>query len=194
MHQLGSFTNHRRSITTGRRNKIEAHNNGQDWFSEHRESLTGSMISMLHLDFLLGSKAENTTDGMTMRNSVTGMHNRHRSNDMSRDLVDSDDDEIIRNLEEDDDNAKENARLQLVEQRRTAITKGRFNNIKKIRPPLSGTMTPNFRNDALSKSVDPEERSSRHSNGGERLSSPTRRPSGETTQNPILSAASAGGK
>jgi len=198
MHQLGSFTNHRRSITTGRRNKIETHNNDQDRFCEYRESFTGSIISMLHLDFLLGSTAAppagNTRDSMSRRNSVTGMHNRHRSNDMSRDLVDSDDDEIIRNLEEDVDNAKENARLKLVEQRRTAIAKGRFNNKKKIRPPLSGTMTPNFRNDVLSKSVDPEEILSRHSNGGERLSSPTRRPSGETTQNPILSAASADGK
>jgi len=164
MHQLGSLTSHRRSITNGRRSQIDMYNTTSGFQGEPasaqshgnpRGSYTGSLLSMLHLDFLLGTKAADTTQrtgSLSMRNSISGI-NRRRSHDVSHDLGDSDDEEGIATnfeLEEDEDNAKETARLAEVEKRRIAIAQGRFNNKKVKVIPL----VQNFRTNSLSKSTD----------------------------------------
>jgi len=163
MHNLGSLSSNRRAITTGRRSQIDMYNNGGEPASAQSRgggvrdsSITGSILSMLHLDFLLGTKPDpHRTGSLSMRHSrhsISAVHNRRRSDDVPKDLGDSDEESLIGNfeLEEDDDNAKENARLAEVEKRRIAIAQGRFNK-RKVKP---GVLAQNFRADSLSKSID----------------------------------------
>jgi hypothetical protein len=83
--------------------------------SQQNQSFTGSLLSMLHLDFLLSG-----TGGVTSVSKQRELRRRSIDYDSSDSEIDDD------GLEEDYDNQKEEKRLAQVEARRQAILRGRF--------------------------------------------------------------------